>query len=84
MAAENITARMMFVQQVFLSYNHDSSHGPRGWLVGWLISFASITVGLLCRMLTAFEVTVFPLIEAGSQIQAGSLIEAGGQTSYLF
>ena len=27
--------------------------------------------------------TVFPLIEAGSQIQAGSLIEAGGQTSFV-
>ena len=27
--------------------------------------------------------TVFPLIEAGSQIQAGFLIEAGGQTSFL-
>jgi len=25
--------------------------------------------------------TVFPLIEAGSQIKAGSLIQAGGQTS---
>ena len=27
--------------------------------------------------------TVFPLIEAGSQIQAGSLIQAGGQTSFV-
>ena len=27
--------------------------------------------------------TVFPLIEAGSQIQAESLIKAGGQTSFV-
>ena len=27
--------------------------------------------------------TVFPLIEAGSQIQAGSLIEAGGLTAFV-
>ena len=29
------------------------------------------------------RITVFPLIEAGSQIQARSLIEAGGQTSFV-
>jgi len=28
-------------------------------------------------------ITVFPLIVAGSQIQAGSLTEAGGQTSFV-
>jgi len=27
--------------------------------------------------------TVFPLIEAGSHIQAGSVIQAGGQTSFV-
>jgi len=27
--------------------------------------------------------TVYPLIEAGSHIQAGSLIQAGGQTSFV-
>jgi len=30
-----------------------------------------------------FTYTVFPLIEVGSQIQAGCLIEAGGQTSFV-
>jgi len=29
-----------------------ASSTPVGWLVGWLISFSSITVGLLCRMLS--------------------------------
>jgi len=29
------------------------------------------------------RLTVFPLIEAGSQIQAGSLIKAGGHTSFV-
>ena len=27
--------------------------------------------------------TVFPLIEGGSQIRAGSLIQVGGQTSFI-
>ena len=34
------------------------------------------------QFVTHLATTVFPLIEAGSQIQAGSLIEAGGQTSF--
>jgi len=42
--------------------------------------------GKYCGLSTAWMTvlyTVFPLVEAGSQIQAGSLIEAGGQTSFI-
>ena len=34
-------------------------------------------------MSTLLWITVFPLIEAGSQIQTGSLIEAGGLTAFV-